>query len=240
MKALRNLFIFLIVIVVIGFFIPVNSRNGWYNYLYGRVIDMTSNDAGKSADAYKRASEAMPENPTFAGAYARTLNDIASGFHEGDNAERYYNQAYDFANRWIQTHEMVDGVWKLYIEKSRAEWGLGRKTGARSSIEEAVNLMPTDYIALVYQGIIYRDFSPNDKNAIATSIPIFEQAIEVRRETRTSWAHYECAVAYNMLNDEVRALNEIQQALSQWPERTIRQDCERLKNDIQSSGRSNR
>jgi tetratricopeptide (TPR) repeat protein len=241
MRALRNLIVLLIVIVVIGFFIPLDLRNGYFFYWYGRITELTGNDTGRAAALYKQASGAMEANATFARAYARALNDIANGFDRGStNAEKYYNDALDFCDRWIEEYEASDDIWMLYVEKSRAEWGLGRKNAARVSIDKAVDIMPTDYVALVYQGIIWRDFSPNDKDAIAASVRVFEQAISVRNETRASWAHYELAVAYKMINDEVRALNEIQQCLAQWPDRKLRQNAERLKHEVESSGRTNR
>ena len=127
----------------------------------------------------------------------------------------------------------------LYIELARAEWGKDRKNGAKVAIDKAVNLMPTDYNGLVYQGIIYRDMSKNNPN-IRKSIPIFEQAISVRNSTNTYWAHYELAIAWWKVKDEARALNEVNQALSQFPPRWLRENAERLKHEIQSSGRSER
>jgi hypothetical protein len=79
---------------------------------------------------------------------------------------------------------------------------------------------------------------PNERNKIRESIPIFENAIQVRSEKNTYWAHLEMAKAYYMIADEVHALNEINQTLSQFPPRWIRDEAERLKQEIQSSGRT--
>jgi len=240
MKALRNLLILLGLIVVAGFFVPVDIRNGYIYYWYGDIVNMTG-DTGKAAAMFKDASEAMPASATFARAYVRALNDIALGFQPGDsNSEQYYTQAYNFAKEWLEKNDKSEGAWGVLVERARAEWGLGRKNVAKGTIDLAVNKMPTDYEALVYQGIMHRDISPGDRNSVAASIPIFEQALEVRRETRTAWAHYEMAVAYRMINDENRALAEIDQCLAQWPDRALRIKAERLKNEIQSSGRTNR
>ena len=241
MKALRNLFILLVVIVIVGVVVPNDIRTGYLTYWYGRIIDTTSGDIGKAAAWYHRATDAMPGNATFARAYASSLNDMADGFPEdSENKTDYYLKALEFAKGWIEANEGSPEVWQLLVEQARAEWGLGRKNSAKVAIDEAVELMPTDYIALVYQGIIWRDMQPDNRNMVAKSIPIFEQAIQVRRESRTSWAHYELAVAYNMLKDEARALNELEQALAQWPPRELRFKIERLKHHIQSSGRSTR
>jgi tetratricopeptide (TPR) repeat protein len=241
MKALRNLIILLVIIVAISFFIPPDLRSGYFFYWYGRVTELTSRDTGKAAAMYKQSTDAMKGKALFARAYARALNDIATNFENGTPlAEKYYTDALNFCNTWIEAQGEGGDGWMVYVEKARAEWGLGRKNVAKQSIDKAVELMPTDYIALVYQGIIWRDFSPHDRISVAASMPIFEQAIEIRNETRASWAHYELAVAYKMINDEVRALGEIQQALAQWPDRELRNKAERLKHEIESSGRSNR
>jgi tetratricopeptide (TPR) repeat protein len=237
MKALRNLLIFLVLIIVVGFFVPADLRNGYLYYWYGSAVDSTSGDVGKAADAYKQASGAMPANPIFARAYARALNDIAEGL-SGATQEQYYGQAYDFSHKWIEEHKDADGVWQLWVEEARGEWGQGKKAAAKHSIDTAVDLMPTDYTALVYQGIIWRDQMPGDKKMVDDSIPVFEQAIEVRRETRTAWAHYELAVAYKMIKDENRALAELAQATAQWPDRALRTKIERLKHELESGGRS--
>lgn len=235
MKALRNLLILLVIIVIIGFVVPGDLRNGYLNYWYGRLLETTGNLGGAS-QAYENAAGAKPDSATFARAHARSLNDLG----EKREDESYFDQAFRVADSWVDENEYHDLVWQLYVEKARAEWGQGKKNAARFSIDKAVELMPTDYTALVYQGIIYRDTRPNNWDAVRRSIPIFEQAISVRRSTRTSWAHYELAVAYWMIRDEPRALNEINQALSQWPPRRLRQKAERLKHEIQSGGRSER
>ena len=241
MKALRNLIIFLALIVIAGFLIPVDLRNGYFFFYYGQIVQSTSGDTGSAAAAFKDSSAAMPSNGVFARSYARSLNDIADGFETGSaNTEDYYSQALEFADTWLEKNEKNKDEWQLLVEKARAEWGLGRKGAAKVSIDKAVNLRPTDYVALVYQGIIWRDMQPNDKNAIGRCVSVFEQAISVRKETRTSWAHYELAVAYKMMNSTDRAFNEVNQGLAQWPSRDLRDKLERLKHDIESSGRSER
>lgn len=241
MRVLRNLLILLVLIVIAGFFVPANIRNGYAFFWYGQFTEAVSNDLGKAAAAYKSAHTAWPENARFAREYAATLNDIGTGFTSGSgNAEQYFQQALEFANEWVGAHEGDAQIWQLLVEKARAEWGLGRRNAARVSIDNAVDLMPTDYVALVYQGIIWRDINPRDRTQISRAIAVFEQAIQIRREQRTAWAHYEMAVAYKMLNDEVRALNECQQALAQWPDRDLRAKIERLKHELESGGRTNR
>jgi tetratricopeptide (TPR) repeat protein len=235
MKALRNLLILLAIIVVIGFVVPGGVRNGYLNYWYGRLLEMKG-DLGGASQAYENASDAMVDNATFARAQVRTLNDLG----EEKEETSYFDDAFKVADSWIKDHENHEQVWQLYVEKARAEWGQGKKNVARFSIDKAVELMPTDYVALVYQGIIYRDTRPDNRESVRRSIPIFEQAIAVRRETRTAWAHYELAVAFWMVRDEQGALNEINQTLSQWPPRWLRQKAERLKHQIQSGGRSER
>jgi hypothetical protein len=100
--------------------------------------------------------------------------------------------------------------------------------------------MPTDYVALVYQGIIYRDIRPESRDSVFLSVPIFEQAIRVRHHTRTYWAHYELARAYYLMGEEDNALNQLSQAISQYPPRWLKVEAERLRHEIQSSGRSER
>lgn len=238
MKALRNLLIFLVILGIAGFFMPVNLRNGYFHYFYGRIVEQSSGNLGKAVASYKLATEAMPENPTFVRAYLRSLNDLGVSLNDPENARTHFMTALRFAEDWLKKHEFSNGKWQVLIEKARAEWGLDRKTSAKVSIDSAVKLMPTDYTALVYQGIIYRDISPNNRNDLAVALNIFEQALAVKRETNAYWAHFEMAKTYLLMKDEVSALNELNQALAQWPPRKMRQDIERLKNQIQSSGRS--
>jgi tetratricopeptide (TPR) repeat protein len=235
MKAFKNLLIFLVVLIVITFVIPVDLRTGWFNYGMGRVSELTG-DTASASDRYLLASESMPDSVTFARSYARALNDLG----ELTKRKDYYDDAYDVADDWIKDHEDEIEVWQLWIEKARAEWGLESTNAAKISIDTAIKLQPTDYTALVYQGIIYRDLRPNNKDAIRQSIPIFEQAIEVRRQTRTAWARYELAVAYKLIDDHERAINEVNQCLAQFPSRDLREKAERLLHDLQSSGRSER
>jgi tetratricopeptide (TPR) repeat protein len=233
MKVLKSLIALLVVVVVIGLFIPADLRGGWFYYLYGRTLDLTGNSEG-AVDAYKMSTESLPDDVRFARMYARALNDVA----EETDDEGMYVSAYNFAHEFIDNHENDDGIWQLYIEQARADWGRGRRNNAKAAIDLAVNMRPTDYEALVYQGIIYRDIQPTREQAIRLSIPIFEQAIQVRNQTRTYWAEYELARAWWMVHDETRALNELNQSLSQFPPRWLRDDAERLKQEILSSGRT--
>jgi tetratricopeptide (TPR) repeat protein len=238
MKIIKNLFIFLIVLVVIGFFIPPDLRNGYINYYYGSIVTSTSSDLGQAEMAFDTATKAQPNNVKFARAYARNLNNMGDVLGKGSPAEQYFGKALDFSKAWIDAHESDPDIWNLYVEKARAEWGLGRKEPAKESIDKAVDLAPTDYEALVYQGIIWRDLAGKDRNAMSKAVNVFEQAISVRNEQRTSWAHYELAVGFYTIKDETNALNEVNQALAQWPDRKLKQKIERLKHDIESGGRS--
>jgi tetratricopeptide (TPR) repeat protein len=233
MRVLRNLLILLGILVVVAFFVPPEIRDGYYYLFWGKIVEMTGDTAG-AAESFKTSSEAAPENPLFARHRARALNDLA----EATESEEKYQEAFDFTGAWIDAHEFDPGVWQLHIERARAEWGLGRKNPARTSIDKAVDLRPTDYTALVYQGIMHRDYRPDDRNLVATAIPIFEQAIQVRRQSRTSWAHLELAKTYWMLGDENNALNQVSQTIAQFPPRDIRDEAERLRTEIQSSGRA--
>jgi len=235
MRVLKPLLVLIVILIVVALFTPQDIRDGNFFYAYGRVLDALGN-SGAAAGAYKTSFEAMPGNIRFVRSYVRALNDIG----ERTESESHFVTAYDVANQWIEDHEGHDQVWQMHIEKARAEWGKGSRGAAKVSIDTAVELMPTDYYALVCQGIIYRDIQPNNKDAVGRSISIFEQAIEVRHSTRTYWAHFELAKAYWMLRDEARALNELDQAISQFPPRRIRIEAERLKHEIQSSGRSER
>lgn len=232
MKALKPLIVILVILIICTFLLPTDIRDGYYFYLCGRAAELTGNSIS-ALSAYKTASDSMPDNAVFARARARTLNDIA----EDTEDDGYYQEAYNFTNGWIDENITHMELWQMYVEKARAEWGLGRKATARISIDEAVRLMPVDYTALIYQGIIYRDIRPLDHNSVRLSIPIFQHAIEIRRRTRTSWAHLELAKAYWMIQDDARALNQIQQTLSEFPPREIKREAERLKIEIQSSGR---
>ena len=235
MRIIKSLLLLVVVIVIIGFLIPADLRGGWFYHLYGRALDLTGNSAG-AVDYYKLSMESMPDEVRFTRAYARALNDIA----EETEDEGMYVSAYNVAHDFIRDHEDDPGLWQMYVEEARADWGRGRRNNAKATIDIAVDLRPLEYEALVYQGIIYRDIQPAREAAIQLSIPIFEQAIEVRNGTRTYWAHYELARAYWMLRDEDRALNELEQSLSQFPPRWLREDAERLKQEIQSSGRTER
>ncbi len=233
MKVLRNLLIVLVVLAVIAFLIPADIRDGYWGYLCGRGLEMTG-DTGGASSSYKGAYEAMPDNVVFAAAYARSQNDLGESLKKDD----HFNTAKDVATRWIDAHEDDERVFLMYIELARSEWGRNRKPTAKIAIDKAVDLMPTDYTALVYQGIIYRDYQPGHMDQVRTSIPIFEQAIKVRNSTKTYWAEFELAKAWWLVKDETRALNELDQALSQFPPRWLRLEAERLKHEIQSSGRS--
>ncbi|HDS30228.1 MAG TPA: hypothetical protein ENN67_04205 [Firmicutes bacterium] len=233
MRALRNLLIFLAILVVIGFILPAEFRDGYYFYYAGRLAETTGNIAG-AVEAYKTSSEANQDSALFARARARALNDLA----ESTKSTSKYNEAFRFCTEWIEKHEFDPGVWMLYIERARAEWGIDRKHLALQTIKKALDINPTDYIALVYHGIMIRDFRPGDIESIQSSIPIFEQAVKVRRHSRTYWAHLEQAKAFWMLKDENNALIQINQALAQYPPRDIKDEAERLRTEIQSSGRS--
>jgi tetratricopeptide (TPR) repeat protein len=235
MKVLKALIFLLVVIVAIAFLVPADKRIGYWGYYYGRALELTG-DVNGASDSFKSSTDAMPDDVTFFRAYARSLNDIGEKF---DNAGSY-QAAYDFVHQWMIDHPDDPEIWQAYIELARAEWGKGRKNPAQIAIDKAVNLKPTDYIALVYQGIIYRDIRPTSVESVRLSIPIFEQALQVRNNTRTYWAEYELGKAWWMIHDEAHALAEIDQALSQFPPRWLREEAERLKHEIESSGRSER
>ncbi len=235
MKVLQNTIIVLTIIIVIALLIPGDLRAGYWFYLYGKTLE-TTGDTGGASISYKNATEAMPDNVKFVRAYTRSLNDIGEMREE----ESYFETAEDIADNWIDLHESHDQVYQIYIELARAQWGRGRKTNAKASINRAVVLMPTSYDALVYQGIILRDIHPRNKESVRKSIPVFEQAIRVRNFTQTWWANYELAKAWWMIDDEGNALIQVNQALGQFPPRWLRDDAERLKHEIQSSGRSER
>jgi len=235
MKILKPLLALIAILVIIGFIIPADLRGGWFYYSYGRMLELTG-DQGGASEQYKLAASSMTDNVRFARAYARSLNDLA----ERTENEGVFVTAYNVAHGFIDDHEHEPGIYQMYIEQARADWGRGRRNNAKAAIDVAVDLRPTDYDALVYQGIIYRDIQPTREQAIRISIPIFEQAIVVRNHTRTYWAHYELAKAWWMVRDEDRALNEIDQCVSQFPPRWIRDGAERLKHEIQSGGRSER
>ena len=235
MKVLKPI-IALAVIVAIAYFVtPADLRDGWLYYMYGRMLEVTSTPA-KALEAYKTSAEAMPDNIRFNRTYVRALNDVA----EETDGQAHYRTAEEYAEEWIDEHSDNSGLWQMYVEYARALWGRGSKSAAKRAIDRAVSLMPTDYIALIYQGIIYRDIRPENRDAVYRAVPIFEQAIQIRRQTRTYWAHYELAKAYWMIDDEERALNELNHAISQFPPRWLRIKAERLKHEIQSSGRSER
>lgn len=233
MKVLQGTLVFLIIIVIAAFLIPTDIRTAYWHYSYASIIQKTGDPHG-AADHFKDAMEALPEDILFVRAYASQLNDNGKNFSDVEAFE----EAFRVANNWINEHENDEQVWQMYIERSRANWGRGRMPAAKGDIDTAVDMRPSDYMALVYQGIIYRDMHPNEKNKIRESIPIFEQAIQLRNQKNTWWAHYELAKAWYMVADDVRALNEVNQALSQFPPRWLRDEAERLKHEIQSSGRT--
>jgi tetratricopeptide (TPR) repeat protein len=235
MKVLKPIIFLVVVAAIAYFFTPPNLRDGWLYYSYGRILDVTNNQP-KALNAYKHSADAMPENIRFARTYARTLNDIA----EATDSQSYFQTAETYAEDWIEQYSGSMELWQMYVELARAEWGQGSRSAAKYAIDRAVELMPTDYVALVYQGIIYRDIHPENRNSVFLSVPIFEQAIRVRRQTRTYWAHFELAKAYYLMGEEDSALNELNQAISEFPPRWLRIEAERLKHEIQSSGRSER
>ncbi len=233
MKTLKGLFFILVIIVIAGILTPMDIRIAYWNYGFASILERTG-DPGEAVDHYKLAFEAIPGDVKFIRAYARMLNDNGDDLSDTNSFET----AYTVSNNWITDYEHHHQVWQIYIERARANWGRGRKPAAKGDIDIAVDLRPTDYTALVYQGIIWRDLQTN-RDRIRESIPVFEQAIRLRNQNNW-WAHFELAKAWYMVNDEVRALNEINQALSQYPPRWLREEAERLRHDIQSSGRSNR
>lgn len=235
MKALKGLLIFLVILIAVGLLIPVKFRIAYTSYSIGRIQEMTGNSTGASVN-YRTATQAMPKEVMFARIYARSLNDLGEKTGNGD----YFDQAARFTETWIIDHEGNPDVWQIIVEKARALWGQGRKPAAKEAIEQAVSLNPTSYEALVYEGIMFRDIHPENPDTVRTSIPIFEQAIEIRRRTNTDWAQYELAVAFWMIRDEEQALNHVEQCLSQFPPRDLKERAERLKHEIQSSGRSER
>ncbi|MCK4721291.1 hypothetical protein KAU08_11550 [bacterium] len=234
MKTLKGLFFILVIIIIAGILTPMDIRIAYWNYGFASILERTG-DPGGAVDHYKLAFEAIPGDVKFIRAYAGMLNDNGDNFSDTNS----FQSAFSVSNDWITEYEHHDQVWQIYIERARANWGRGRKPAAKGDIDIAVDLRPTDYTALVYQGIIWRDLQTN-RDRIRESIPVFEQAIRVRNSRNTWWAHFELAKAWYMVNDEVRALNELNQALSQYPPRWLREEAERLKHDIQSSGRSNR
>ena len=233
MKGLKNLLITIVVIVVILILIPAGIRNGYYDYFMGKYFEMTG-DIGNAANYFEEAHKELPDNPKFAAAWPRALNDL--GVMNGK--KEYYDKAYEAAHDWLEVHGKETNSYVVWIEQSRAEWGQERKLNARQSINEAIDLMPTSYEALVYQAIIIRDTNTKNKEGARQSIPVFEEAIEVKNHMRTSWAQYELAVAWDIVGNEGKALNALEQALSQYPPRDLRDKCELLKNKISSGGRS--
>ncbi len=235
MRILKNMVIAIVILAIIGFVIPADIRSGYFYWSYGRVLELTGNTGG-AADAYESAATAIPDSVKFARSFARTMNDLAEQLDD----DGVYVEAYTFSREWINDHDNDSGLWQMWVELARAEWGRGRKTQARAAIDNAVDLQPTDYTALVYQGIIYRDQMPENIDMVRRAIPILEHAIAVRNHTRTYWAHYELSRALYMVNDEDGAIREVNQALSQFPPRWLRTEAERFKHEIQSSGRSER
>jgi len=230
MKIIRNLIIVIVILAAIGYFVPI----GYWSFGLGKYHEMTGNTSD-AYQAYKTAAAETPENVSFVRAYARSVNDLAV---ERDD-EDLYMEAYRVTEEWLGDNQHHNSRHLILIELARAEWGRDRKHNAKVAIDEAVEFAPTNYDALVYQGIIYRD-SWNTKQKIQLSIPIFENALQARNFRNTYWAELELARAWWMIGDETRALLEIEQALSQFPPRAIRDDAERLKHEIQSSGRSER
>ena len=235
MKFLKSLIILLVIVIIVGLILPMDLRSGYFNYSLGRISELTGK-TGQAVERYGFATGAMPDSVLFARAYLRALNDLGEMRDNDDD----FSTALAYADKWIDEHEGDFDAWQIWIEKARAEWGKGVKNAGKVSIDKAVSLNPTDYTALVYQGIIYRDYRPNIKNEVRLSIPIFQQAIELRHYTRTYWAHIELAKAFKMVNDETGAIVELNQCLSQYPPRKVKMEAERLKNEIQSSGRSER
>lgn len=230
MKAVRALVALVVVIAVIAFFMPA----GYWPYFIGKYHEMTGNTAS-ALESYKNASNDVPENSGFVQAYTRTLNDLAT---ERDD-EELFTRAYRTTSDWLDDYEGSENEYLILIELSRAEWGRDRKQQARTAIDRAVDLAPTNYDALVYQGIIYRDTWTTERR-IREGILIFEQAIDVKNHKSTYWAQLELAKAWWMIGDEVKSLNAIDQAMSQFPPRWVREEAERLRHDINSSGRSER
>ncbi|MFH1675989.1 MAG: tetratricopeptide repeat protein [bacterium] len=233
MKGLKNLLIFVVVVVIILVLIPPGIRNGYFNYYLGKYYEMTG-DTGNAANYFEEAHKELPESPTFVAAWARVLNDL--GVMNGK--KEYYDRADEAAHDWLEEHGKETKSYVVWIEQSRAEWGQERKLNAKQSIDSAIDLMPTSYNALVYQGIIIRDMNPKNREGARQSIPVFEQAIEVKNHMRTAWAQYELAVAWDIVGNEGKALNALEQALSQYPPRDLRDKSELLKNKISSGGRS--
>ncbi|MCX6646842.1 MAG: hypothetical protein NTY09_10905 [bacterium] len=233
MKVIQSALVFLIIVVIAALLVPYNLRVAYWNYGAAWVQQHTGDPNG-AADHFKYAFEALPDDVVFARAYVSQLNDNGKNFSQTVSFE----EAYRISNNWINEHPDDPQVWQMYIERARSYYGRNRFAEAKTDIDKAVNIEPGDYIALVYQGIIYRDMHPNERNKIRESIPIFENAIQVRAEKNTYWAHFEMAKAYYMIADEDHALNEINQTLSQFPPRWLRDEAERLKHEIQSSGRT--
>jgi len=239
MKVLKPI-IALVVILGIAVAVIYYISPGYIPYLYGKAVYKIG-DKGKALLAFESARNAEPDKVTFARAYASTLNDLGSDLEDPS----YYSRAYDYTHDWIEEHDTELELWQMYVEEARAQFGLGNQSSAKIAIDRATELMPTDYEALVYKAVIYRDMavSPNgqvNRNAMDRVIGMFEQAIEIRNFTQTWWAHYELALAFKYIGDETRALNQVNQCLSQFPPRWMKLKAERLKADIQSSGRSER
>jgi len=230
MKAFRNIIIIILVIGIVVYFLP----GGYFSYFVGKYFELTGNK-GSALEWYQTAYEEAPENAGYIRAYARSINDLAE---EREDAKLFMD-AWKITDKWVKENSNHDVRDLILIELARAEWGRGRKQQARVAIDEAVDLSPTNYEALVYQGIIYRDTWTSREN-IRQSIPIFEQALQVRNNKSTYWAELELAKAWWKLGDETHALAELDQALSQFPPRWVRVEAERLKHEIQSSGRSER
>jgi tetratricopeptide (TPR) repeat protein len=233
MKVLQSALVFLIIVVIAALLVPMDLRTAYWNYGAAWVQQHTGDPNG-AVDHFKYAFEALPDDVTFARAYLSQLNDNGKNFNQTVS----FAEAERVATNWINDHPDDPQVWQIYIERARSFYGRNRFAEAKTDIDKAVNLEPGDYIALIYKGIIYRDMHPNDRNRIREAIPFFETAIQIRSEKNTYWAHFEMAKAYNMIGDDVHALNEVNQTLSQFPPRWLRDEAERLKNDIQSSGRT--
>jgi len=232
MKALKALFGLLVVIIIIGVAVPIDFRSGYFAYYSGRFAESRAN-LGGAVQHYKTAHLAMADNAHFFRAYTRALNDLA----EFTDDQSDFVEAEALCEEWLDENEGSPDEWMIKVQLARAYWGQGSKNAGKAEIDAAISLMPTDYDALVYQGIMWRD-TATDPNKIALSIPIFESAVAARRSTRCAWAHYEKAIAFWKLKNERKALNSIAQALSQFPPRELRNDAERLKAEIQSGGRS--
>jgi hypothetical protein len=233
MKFLTRTLIFLAIILVAALLVPADLRTAYWHYGYATIIQKTGDPHG-AADHFKAAFETLPDDILFARAYVSQLNDNGENFSEVSS----FDEAYRISNNWITDYENDPEVWQMYVERARANWGRDRKPSAKSDIDKAVDLRPGDYIALVYQGIIWRDLNPQNLDGVRKAIQIFEQAIQVRNQKNTYWADLECAKAWYMVGDEGRALSEIDQAISQFPPRWIRDEALNLKHEIQSSGRT--